>query len=67
MCVVMGVAMIPVRTAAVRKVTQDSRGKVPLVGIGAAFSFLIKMFNVRVHEGTAAVLFNERIEQQLLW
>ncbi len=52
-CAVMGAAMVPVWTMAVRKVTQEvSRTRIPLLGIGAAFSFLIMMFNVPLPGGT---------------
>ncbi len=52
-CAVMGAAMVPVWTAAVRKVTKEvTRAKVPLMGIGAAFSFLLMMFNVPLPGGT---------------
>ncbi len=52
-CAVMGAAMIPVWTLAVRKVKQEiSKVKMPLLGIGAAFSFLMMMFNVPLPGGT---------------
>jgi cobalt/nickel transport system permease protein len=52
-CAVMGAAMVPVWAVAVRKVTQEvEKAKVPLLGIGAAFSFLIMMFNVPLPGGT---------------
>lgn len=52
-CAVMGAAMIPVWTVAVKKVKDEiSREKFPLLGIGAAFSFLIMMFNVPLPGGT---------------
>ena len=54
-CAVMGAAMVPVWTLAVRKVTKEvERARVPLLGIGAALSFLIMMFNVPVPGGTTA-------------
>lgn len=52
-CVILGAAMIPVWTIAVRKVKDEiSRAKIPLLGIGAAFSFLLMMFNVPLPGGT---------------
>ena len=52
-CAVMGAAMAPVWAVAVRKVTREvSSAKVPLLGIGAAFSFLIMMFNIPLPGGT---------------
>lgn len=52
-CAVMGAAMVPVWAVAARKVGQEvSNARVPLLGIGAAFSFLIMMFNVPLPGGT---------------
>lgn len=52
-CAVMGAAMIPVWTIAVKKVKKEiSKVKIPLLGIGAAFSFLLMMFNVPLPGGT---------------
>ena len=52
-CVVMGVAMIPVWTIAVKKVKNEiTKAKMPLLGIGAALSFLMMMFNVPLPGGT---------------
>ena len=52
-CAVLGAAMVPVWTVAVRKVKKEiSRVKMPLLGIGAAFSFLMMMFNVPLPGGT---------------
>ena len=49
----MGAAMIPVWTIAVKKVKSEvTRAKIPLLGIGAAFSFLLMMFNVPLPGGT---------------
>jgi cobalt/nickel transport system permease protein len=54
-CAVMGAAMVPVWTVAVRKVTQEfDKARIPHMGIGAAFAFLIMMFNVPVPGGTTA-------------
>jgi cobalt/nickel transport system permease protein len=52
-CAVMGAAMLPVWTLAVRKVKKEvSDRKLPLLGISAAFSFLVMMFNVPLPGGT---------------
>ena len=52
-CAVLGAAMVPVWTVSARKVKSDlSRAKMPLLGISAAFSFLVMMFNVPLPGGT---------------
>ena len=52
-CVVMAVAMVPVWTISVKKVKNEvSKVKMPLLGIGASFSFLMMMFNVPLPGGT---------------
>lgn len=52
-CAVMGAAMVPVWTIAVKKAKEEvSKVKIPLLGIGAAFSFLMMMFNVPLPGGT---------------
>jgi cobalt/nickel transport system permease protein len=54
-CAVMGAAMVPIWAVSVKKVQREiSTTKMPLLGIGAAFSFLIMMFNVPVPGGTTA-------------
>jgi len=54
-CGVMGAVMVPVWAFAVHHVKKDvPKEKIPLLGIGAAFSFLIMMFNVPVPGGTTA-------------
>ncbi|MCL4378320.1 MAG: cobalt transporter CbiM [Actinobacteria bacterium] len=54
-CAVMGAAMVPVWIMAVRKVKEEvPKEKIPLLGIGAAFSFLLMMFNVPIPGGTTA-------------
>jgi cobalt/nickel transport system permease protein len=54
-CAVMGAAMVPVWVSAVQKVKQEvPRDRLPLLGVGAAFSFLLMMFNVPVPGGTTA-------------
>jgi cobalt/nickel transport system permease protein len=52
-CAVLGAAMVPVWAGSIKKVqTEVSKSKMPLLGIGAAFSFLIMMFNVPLPGGT---------------
>ena len=52
-CAVMAAAMIPVWTHAVRKIQYEMpKEKVPMIGVGAAFSFLGMMFNVPLIGGT---------------
>jgi len=52
-CAVLGTAMVPVWTRVVKKVKKEvSRKKLPLMGIGAAFSFVIMMFNIPLPGGT---------------
>ncbi len=52
-CAVMAVAMVPVWVHAVKKVSKDvPKEKMPLLGIGAAFSFLGMMFNIPLPGGT---------------
>ncbi len=52
-CAVMGAAMVPVWALAVKHVKKEiSREKLPLLGISAAFSFLVMMFNVPLPGGT---------------
>ena len=54
-CAVMGAVMIPVWAVSVHKVKEEvSKEKLPLLGVGAAFSFLIMMLNVPVPGGTTA-------------
>jgi cobalt/nickel transport system permease protein len=49
----MGAAMLPVWLMAVQKVRQEiPKEKLPLLGIGAAFSFLSMMFNIPLPGGT---------------
>ena len=46
-CAVMAAAMVPVWTYSVKKVKEEiPKVKMPLLGIGAAFSFLGMMFNI---------------------
>lgn len=52
-CAVMGAAMVPVWAVAVKKVKEEvSKTRMPLLGIGASFSFLMMMFNVPLPGGT---------------
>ena len=52
-CAAMGAAMLPVWTISVKKVKKEiTKEKMPLLGIGAAFSFLMMMFNVPLPGGT---------------
>ena len=52
-CAVMGAAMIPVWVHSIRKVAKEMpKEKVPMIGVGAAFSFLSMMFNVPLVGGT---------------
>jgi cobalt/nickel transport system permease protein len=52
-CAVLGAAMLPIWKRTVAKVKEEvTRKKLPLLGIGAAFSFLIMMFNIPLPGGT---------------
>ena len=52
-CGVMTAAMVPVWTHAVKKINRElPKDKIPLIGVGAAFSFLGMMFNVPLVGGT---------------
>ena len=52
-CAVMAVAVVPAWILSVKKVSKElSKEKMPLLGIGAAFSFLIMMLNVPLPGGT---------------
>ncbi len=52
-CAVMTAAMIPVWVHAVKKVKEElPKEKIPMLGVGAAFSFLGMMFNVPLVGGT---------------
>ncbi len=52
-CAVMGAAMLPAWTVSINKLKKEvSRAKMPLLGIGASFSFLMMMFNVPLPGGT---------------
>ena len=52
-CAVLGAVMIPVWLTAVKKVKEEvPKDKLPLIGVGAAFSFLSMMFNIPLPGGT---------------
>jgi len=52
-CAVMAVAVLPAWIVSTRKVSREfPKEKIPLLGIGAAFSFLIMMLNVPLPGGT---------------
>ncbi|TDT62329.1 cobalt transporter CbiM [Fonticella tunisiensis] len=52
-CAVLGAAMVPVWKRASANVKREfSKKKMPLLGVGAAFSFLIMMFNLPLPGGT---------------
>jgi cobalt/nickel transport system permease protein len=54
-CGVLGAAMLPIWTIASRKTAQSLEQKnVPKLALGAAFSFVIMMFNVPIPDGTTA-------------
>lgn len=52
-CAVMGAAMVPVWVISVNKVRKElPKARIPMIGVGAAFSFLGMMFNVPLPGGT---------------
>jgi cobalt/nickel transport system permease protein len=52
-CAVLGAAMVPVWAVSIRKVRAEvPRERLPLLGVGAAFSFLVMMLNVPLPGGT---------------
>lgn len=52
-CLVLAAAAAPVLAVSVKKVKEEvSKAKMPLLGIGAAFSFLTMMFNIPLPGGT---------------
>jgi cobalt/nickel transport system permease protein len=54
-CATMGAAMVPVWTIASRRVKRVVTSRyVPLVALGAAYSFLVMMLNVPIPDGTSA-------------
>ena len=54
-CAAFGVVMLPIwRRASLKVKNEITRQKMPLLGVAAAFSFLIMMFNVPIPGGTTA-------------
>ncbi|MBU3099354.1 MULTISPECIES: cobalt transporter CbiM [Clostridium] len=54
-CAVFGVVMLPIwRRASLKVKNEITRQKMPLLGVAAAFSFLIMMFNIPIPGGTTA-------------
>ncbi|MCB2295419.1 cobalt transporter CbiM [Clostridium algoriphilum] len=54
-CATFGVFMLPIwRKASLKVKNEITRQKMPLLGVAAAFSFLIMMFNVPIPGGTTA-------------
>jgi cobalt/nickel transport system permease protein len=54
-CGVFGAAMVPIWATAARRVRTVVRNRfVPLVAIGAAYCFLVMMFNIPIPDGTTA-------------
>lgn len=52
-CAVFGAVMLPIWSRAVNKVKKElSKRKMPLMGIAAAFTFMIMMFNIPLPGGT---------------
>ena len=52
-CAVMGAAMVPVWAKSIKKVALNiPKEKMPLIGLGAAFSFVGMMFNIPLPGGT---------------
>lgn len=52
-CATFGVAMLPIwRRASIKVKAEITRQKMPLLGVAAAFSFLIMMFNIPLPGGT---------------
>jgi cobalt/nickel transport system permease protein len=54
-CTVFGAAMVPFWVSAARRVRKIVKSRyVPLIAIGAAYCFLVMMFNVPIPDGTTA-------------
>jgi cobalt/nickel transport system permease protein len=52
-CAVMATAMVPIWRIAVKKVKDEvTKKRIPLMGVGAAFSFMVMMFNIPLPGGT---------------
>jgi len=53
-CATFGIVMLPIwRRASIKVKTEITRQKMPLLGVAAAFSFLIMMFNIPIPGGTS--------------
>ena len=54
-CLAFGAAMLPIWATAARKVKARLRSRhIPLMAVGAAFSFTIMMYNIPIPDGTTA-------------
>ena len=54
-CAVMAAAMLPIWYYSIKKVKEKvPADKIPLIGVGAAFSFMMMMFNLPIPDGTTA-------------
>lgn len=54
-CAVLAAAMVPVWYYSMKKIKEHlPADKIPLIGIGAAFSFMLMMFNLPIPDGTTA-------------
>jgi cobalt/nickel transport system permease protein len=54
-CGVMGLAMVPIWTVATKQVAKNlDKKNLPMMAMGAAFAFIIMMFNVPIPDGTSA-------------
>src|SRR6476469_4348962 len=54
-CAVLGAAMVPVWATAARRAKRVVKSRfAPLMAVGAAYSFLVMMFNVPIPDGTTA-------------
>lgn len=52
-CAAMGTVMVPIWRMAVKKVKNEvTKKRIPLMGVGAAFSFMVMMFNIPLPGGT---------------
>ena len=52
-CAVLAVAAVPVWAISIKKVKEEiPRERIPLIGVGASFSFLMVMFNIPLPGGT---------------
>lgn len=52
-CAVLAVAAVPVWAVSIKKIKEEiPRERIPLIGVGASFSFLMMMFNIPLPGGT---------------